>query len=124
MKKVIIADDRDNWREEYARVIKGTIDSDLEIDEVATGEELVERVLSGNYDLILTDYDMPPGILNGVEAVGKIRGAGVETPIYVISANNIESEVLAFEGTGYIPKAEADWDDFLEEKIKLHLGDQ
>ena len=98
MKKVIIADDRESWRETYKDIVEDT-GLDVEVDEVATGEELVEKVLAGNYDLVITDYDMPPGVLNGVEALGKIRAAGVETPIYVISANNIESEVLAVDGT-------------------------
>ena len=110
-------------RREYVWVIS-QMGFDVEIDEAATGEELVERVLVGNYDLIFTDNRMPPGEMTGMEAIQTIREAKIDTPAYVITADSrgdIEANILAAGATGYIDKI-GDAEKVLEEKVKLHLG--
>ena len=125
MARIMIADDSKAQRILYKRAIENfNLPDDVEFDEVATGDELVEKVNAENYDFIIADYNMPPGI-TGFEAIGRIRGKDVDTPIYLISdLDEKMGEGLAhYAGaTGYISKD--NFKNVLEEKIKLHLEDE
>lgn len=59
-----------------------------EIDELTSGDAAVEKALSGNYDCIILDYSLPG--TDGVEVVGRLKRAGVTTPILVVAAQDEE----------------------------------
>ncbi len=59
------------------------------IDTASNGKEAMEKLASGDYDLILMDIQMP--VMNGIIAAEKIReteaGTGTHIPIIAITAN-------------------------------------
>ena len=60
-------------------------DEGMDFDEVASGEEALDRVKDGAYDLILLDQRMPPG-LSGIEVAERLRDSGAHPPIVLYSA--------------------------------------
>ena len=72
------------------------------VDCVANGQELVDKVRDNDYCLIVTDYQMP--VLDGLDAVRKIRTFNQKIPILMISGSNIEKEALNAGVSAYIEK--------------------
>ncbi|MBX2849629.1 MAG: response regulator [Acidiferrobacterales bacterium] len=72
---------------------KGT--SVVRVENGALAIEMAER---STFDLILMDIHMP--IMNGYDAIKKIRQAGNETPIIVMSASPLETEQEKVEQLG------------------------
>ncbi len=64
-KRFLWADDNKTFRESMI-VLLGRYCSrqgiDVEFDEASSGDELVEKVIGGSYDLVFTDNQMPPGM--------------------------------------------------------------
>jgi DNA-binding NtrC family response regulator len=112
-KKAIVADDRPEWRENYAWAITSNF-PDVEVDEVESGSELVDRVLSGDYCLAISDNDME-GHGDGLRALKAIREAGNQTPLYVISGRSIGDEARSLGANGFYDKARFDSDIVLED---------
>ena len=62
------------------------------VDAAYDGEDGLEFILSGVYDIILMDV-MLPGI-NGFDILKKVRDAGVSTPVILItSKSQIEDKI-------------------------------
>src|SRR3989338_4492384 len=108
VKNVIIADDHPSWRGMYVDIVKGAF-PDVHVDVVETGSGLVERVLQGDYSLVISDNDME-GHGDGLEALRVIRKAGNNVPFYVISGRNIGNEALHSGANGFYDKASFDSD--------------
>jgi CheY-like chemotaxis protein len=60
------------------------------VDHARGGEEAVAAVRVGRYDLILMDMRMPG--VSGVQATGRLRAAGVTTPVVALTANAFEDD--------------------------------
>lgn len=72
---------------------------------VNNGEEAVEASLSGDYDLIFMDLNMP--LLDGIEATRKIRNHNRSVPIIAVTAYTDEfykEETLKVGMNGFIAK--------------------
>ncbi|MFD1384266.1 response regulator [Rhodanobacter aciditrophus] len=63
----------------------------MEVDVAPTGEEGVEKCLSGSYDLILMDLSLPG--IDGWEAIEQIRRAGRDLPILALSAHAMQEHI-------------------------------
>ena len=77
------------------------------VDIVGNGREAVEKVVSGSYDLVLMDIQMPE--MDGLAATRAIRAGGIhaDIPILALSAHALAGErerCLAHGMTGYVPK--------------------
>ena len=62
---------------------------------------------SSDFDLIVSDINMP--VMDGLALIEKLRGAGIETPIIVLSGNNeISTALTAIKAgaDGYLLKDE------------------
>ena len=101
-KRVIVADDEVNIRDFLCILVESCV-PDAKIDSVADGDSLVQKVMEGDYDLILTDYEMGPG-MNGVDAIKAIRAINTKVPIYMISSSSKLEEALNAGATGYLEK--------------------
>ncbi len=92
--KVLLAEDS-----AAARVLTGALLKRIgcEVDAVEHGEEAVDYVKNGEYDLILMDIEMP--IMDGVVAAKAIRtmgGAAAKIPIVALSAFLADTQKSAF----------------------------
>ncbi len=77
----------------------------LTVDIVSDGKQAVQKATSEIYNLIFMDIQMP--IMNGYEAVKKLRGENIETPIVALTANAMkrdEDKCLAVGCNDYLSK--------------------
>lgn len=100
MKPIIIAEDDEQAREMFVRVIERS--SKTKVDAVDNGEDLVKKVRGGDYSIIFTDNQMP--IMYGLAAIEEIRKFNPDIPIYLISGMEIEEEAKEAGATDYIDK--------------------
>ncbi len=76
-----------------------------QIDIAQNGQEAVNLALKNEYDLILMDIKMPK--MNGIEAVQRIRHAGIKVPIYILTADvlkDTQEEAVRAGATGFLEK--------------------
>lgn len=82
-----------------------TLDSQVEIDEAGNCSQAL--ALAGrNYDLVLLDLKMPG--VNGLDALGAIRGAFPSSPAVVLSSEDdprIVRQAIEYGAMGFIPKS-------------------
>ena len=117
MVRILIADDHKVVRETVGYSIQECLQIDLglavEVDYVSTGEEAVAKFRTGDYSLLMCDYNFRKnGEANGItgaQAVRSLREAGVKLPIAILS--------LACENEG--PAREAGADVFLKKSGSL-----
>ena len=77
----------------------------LHCDVVDNGEEAVDKVKTGNYDVVLMDIHMPG--ISGIEATRMIRAFDRELTIFALTAVTIEDKMQEFDEAGFtdiIPK--------------------
>ena len=119
-KSVIVADDQANWRRTIFRVIKRVF-PDVQIDQVETGEDLTERVLEGDYAVVITDNDMEEHDA-GLRAIQQIRESGNGVPIYLIfgGSTNTAREALRYGVTKVYEKDDFDHEQLVAD-ITKHL---
>lgn len=75
------------------------------VDAVYDGEEAVEYVESGNYDVVIMDIMMPK--TDGLTALRRIRTAGNQVPVLMLTAkSDIEDRVIGLDcgANDYLPK--------------------
>ena len=86
MKKILVAEDNDSNFILMSYILKKY----YEYDRAKNGQEAVEKVMSGNYDLVLMDIKMP--IMDGLEATRLIREKYPDLPIVALTANAFDSD--------------------------------
>lgn len=64
---------------------------DIEVTVVGNGREAVNKLLEGQFDLVLMDIHMP--LMNGIQATRTIREFNVDLPIVVLTASSLEGDV-------------------------------
>ena len=91
MAKILIIDDERAIR----NVLKDILTNEgFQTEEAADGEEGWKKITNGDFDAILCDIKMPK--LDGIELLQKLKEAGNDTPIIIISGHgNIETAVDA-----------------------------
>ena len=58
---------------------------DIEVSEVASGDEAVQRCVAGEVDLLFLDLNMPE--VDGFEVLQRLKDGGFTRPVIVITAN-------------------------------------
>ena len=110
MKKIILADDHHIIRLGLIQILKDEYPS-VEITEVGDGESLVKEVTLHDYDLVISDLDMPG--LSGLEALEQIKLLKPELPVLILSIY-IEDlyavRVLKAGASGYMNKNAAPYE--------------
>lgn len=100
--RVLVAEDDTNIQRLIALYLRGT---DVDLTMVENGRQAVEQALAGEYDLLVTDLQMPE--MGGLEAAEWLRKAGFRKPIIVLSANagsGLAERCRAAGCTDYLPK--------------------
>jgi PAS domain S-box-containing protein len=80
--KVLVAEDEGSSQLLMDLLLRKT-GADVEI--VDNGRKVVERASTGKFDLILMDMQLP--VMDGFEAVGKLRAKGISVPIIAVTAD-------------------------------------
>jgi signal transduction histidine kinase/HPt (histidine-containing phosphotransfer) domain-containing protein/ActR/RegA family two-component response regulator len=119
--RVLVVDDGDENRELVALVLE---EAGLRVDGAENGQVGLDKGRTNNYDLILMDIQMP--VMDGYQATTALRQAGVDTPIFALTANamkGFEEKCLAAGCTGYLTKP-VDIDLLLDTLGKLLGGER
>lgn len=86
-------------------VIKGLSAAGYDVTHVDDGERGLAAVLVGAHDLVILDVMLPK--LNGFDLLHQARGAGITTPVIILSAKvDLPDRLMGFEmgADDYLPK--------------------
>ena len=107
MKKILVAEDNDSNFILMTYILKKF----YQFERAKNGQEAVDMVERGEYDLVLMDIKMP--IMDGLEATKKIKETHPSLPIIALTANAFDSDrQMAFD---------AGCDEFLSKPISSDL---
>lgn len=105
MNKILIVDDDSGLRLSVGHALK---DSNFSFDQAQDGEEAVNKIRSGHFDLVLMDVNMPR--LSGIEALKQIKSYDPSIIVIVLTAfANIRDAIEATKEGAY---------NYLEKPIK------
>ena len=88
--RILLAEDNDMLRKSLAffLVSKGLI-----VDQFPNGKDALDAIIMNDYDLILTDINMPG--ISGMEITQYVRKKlMLETPIIIFTSSNVEQTEL------------------------------
>ncbi|PIQ19529.1 MAG: DNA-binding response regulator [Flavobacteriaceae bacterium CG18_big_fil_WC_8_21_14_2_50_34_36] len=110
MKKIILADDHSFIRLGIIQILKDEYPS-VEITEVSDGESLVKEVTLHEFDLVISDLDMPGR--SGLEALEQIKLIKPGLPVLILSIYSEDLygiRVLKAGAAGYMNKNAAPYE--------------
>lgn len=110
MKRIILADDHSFIRLGLIQILKDEYPT-VDITEVADGEELVKQVTLHDYDIVISDLDMPGR--SGLEALEQIKLIKPELPVLILSIypeDLYAVRVLKAGAAGYLNKNAAPYE--------------
>jgi two-component system, chemotaxis family, chemotaxis protein CheY len=118
-KRVLIVDDSSVMRKIVERSLRQAGFTVSEVHEANNGAEALELVQNNEFDLILSDVNMPT--MDGLEFVRQLRSLekGKEVPVVMITTEASESRVLeaiSYGARGYIRKP------FTPDQVKERIG--
>ncbi|MEQ8715494.1 MAG: response regulator [Cyclobacteriaceae bacterium] len=122
MKKILVAEDSSVIQNLTKRIL---VNQNYEIDAVKNGQQVLNKMESKDYNLILMDINMP--VMDGIECTKKIRGLSDDTknniPIIAITGNAKNYTLKDFNNMGindFLPKP-LNFDSLVE-IVKKHIG--
>ena len=101
--RILLADDHPRFLEMEARFLEPEFEV---VGKVGNGQALIEEAVRLKPDLIVTDISMP--ILNGIEAVDRLKRLGCTSRIVFLSVhsdNDFVSKCLSTGALGYVVKS-------------------
>jgi two-component system, NarL family, invasion response regulator UvrY len=104
MKRIILADDHSFIRQGLIRILEDEY-PDVKITEVGDGETLIKQITLNDFDLVISDLDMPGR--SGLEALEQIKLMRPELPVLILSIYPEELyaiRVLKAGASGYMNK--------------------
>jgi two-component system, NarL family, invasion response regulator UvrY len=107
MLKILIADDHTVVRKGLKQILLEEFHSAL-VEEVADAEELLKKLMKGEWDVVISDLSMPGR--SGLEALQQIRQYYPKLPVLILSAHSEEHyaiRVLKAGAAGYLSKDSA-----------------
>lgn len=107
MKKILIAEDNNSNYILMTYILKKY----YQFERATNGQEAVDKVETGDFDIVLMDIKMP--VMDGLEATKAIKANHPDLPIVALTANAFDSDrQLAME---------AGCDDFLSKPVSSDL---
>lgn len=91
--RVLVADDDPDTLTLVSNAIEGLGCTVVRADD---GNEMLQMLAQGNYQLIITDIAMP--WMTGLQVAHSARTAGVSSPVIVMTASRIRHEDVALLG--------------------------
>ena len=121
MKRIILADDHSFIRLGLIQILKDEYPS-VEIKEVGDGEMLIKEVTLHDWDLVISDLDMPGR--SGLEALEQIKLIKPDLPVLILSIYTDDLyavRVLKAGASGYMNKNAAP-DELINAINRIQLG--
>jgi two-component system, NarL family, invasion response regulator UvrY len=121
MKKIIVADDHSFVRLGIIQILKDEFPS-AEIAEAKDGEALLKEVMKKDFDLVISDLDMPGR--NGLEALEQIKLIKPELPVIILSIYDEDLyaiRALKAGASGYLNKNAAPYE-LIKAIDRIRLG--
>jgi len=110
MKRILLADDHSFIRLGLIQILKDEYPA-VEIKEVGDGESLIKEVMQHDYDLVISDLDMPGK--SGLEALEQIKLVKPHLPVLILSIYTEELyavRVLKAGASGFMNKNAAPYE--------------
>lgn len=107
MIKILVADDHTIVREGLKQIV-GDVGDMVVADEAGNGQEALQKIREGDYDVILLDISMPGR--SGLEVLKDIRAEKPKLPVLILSMHSEEQyavRALRAGASGYLTKASA-----------------
>lgn len=107
MIKILVADDHTIVREGLKQIV-GDVGDMTVADEAANGQEALQKIREGDYDVVLLDISMPGR--SGLEVLKDIRAERPKLPVLILSMHSEEQyavRALRAGASGYLTKASA-----------------
>jgi len=120
MKNIILADDHSFIRLGLIQILKDEY-PEVEIKEVADGEALVKEVAACDWDLVISDLDMPG--ISGLQALEQIKHTKPYIPVLILSIypeDLYALRALKAGASGYLNKNAAPYE--LVDAVKIISG--
>jgi DNA-binding NarL/FixJ family response regulator len=121
MKRIILADDHSFIRLGLMQILKDEYPA-AQITQVSNGEALVKEVMQHDWDLVISDLDMPGR--SGLEALEQIKLIKPDLPVLILSiyAEDLYAvRVLKAGAAGYLNKNSAP-DELITAVQRISLG--
>lgn len=99
MMHILIVDDEPGIREIGARILEH---AGFAVDVAADGEYAWEAVARKNYDLIITDQNMPR--LDGTGLIQRLHAAGLRMPVILMTGTALPLESLKTAPDSFLAK--------------------
>ena len=122
MKRILVVDDHNIVREGVMRLLKELLEFPVEFDEAANGQQALDKVSSGAYDMVLLDISMPGR--SGLDVLKQMRQISPELPVLMLSMYSDEQyavRALRAGAAGYLNKASAS-EEFKSAIVKVLCG--
>lgn len=119
--RIIIADDHAVFREGLKQIIGSTVDMCV-VDEAVSGQELIGKVQSDDFDMVVLDISMPGR--NGLDVLVELKNLKPKLPVLVFSMHPEEQYALrAFKSgaSGYLTKG-SNSRELLDALQKISMG--
>jgi two-component system, NarL family, invasion response regulator UvrY len=110
MQKILLADDHSLIRLGLTQILRDEYPA-AEIKEVCDGESLIKEVMKGDWDLVISDLDMPGR--SGLEALEQIKLIKPDLPVLILSIFTEDLyavRVLKAGAAGYLNKNAAPYE--------------
>jgi len=107
MIRVLIADDHAIVREGLKQIVAETPDMAV-ADEARTGQEVLDKIRKGEYDVVVLDISMPGR--DGLDVLRQLRSEKAELPVLILSMHPEEQyavRALKAGARGYLTKESA-----------------
>lgn len=123
MLRVLIADDHPIVRKGIRQILEETRNIQS-IDEAETGQEVLEMVRKGRFDIVLLDISMPG--MNGIDALEELKKLKPSLPVLILSMYPEEEyavRALKAGASGYLTKKSAP-DELATAIKKIYKGER
>lgn len=107
MIRVLIVDDHDIVREGLKQIVSETTDI-VAAGEATSGNEALDQVRSGSWDVVVLDLNLPDR--NGIDILAQIRSINPALPVLILSMHPEETyapRLLKTGAAGYVSKDRA-----------------
>jgi CheY-like chemotaxis protein len=80
-------------------VTHNLLQTGVQVDWAMNGLEGLQKMLTGQYDLVLMDIQMP--VMDGKEAMKSLQQLGISTPVYALTANVMPLDIQEYATIGF-----------------------